>query len=107
MRDRKARHSVITLKVNGESHTVAVKQGETLLDVLRNKLGMTGTKKGCDQGVCGACTVLIDGRAKNSCLLLAVACDNAEVTTIEGVSRDGKLHPLQRSFISHGAIQSG
>ena len=78
------RHRAIVLKVNGEEHPVAVKDGETLLDVLRDKLRLTGTKKGCDQGVCGACTVLIDGEPKNSCLLLAAACRGAEITTIEG-----------------------
>jgi 4-hydroxybenzoyl-CoA reductase alpha subunit len=107
MSDRETGHSVITLEVNGEDYTVAVKDGETLLDVLRDKLRLTGTKKGCDHGVCGACTVLIDGEPKNSCLLLAAACEQASITTIEGISRDGRLHPLQRAFINHGAVQCG
>ena len=98
---------VLTLRVNGEEHSVAVKHGETLLDVLRDKLRLTGIKKGCDRGVCGACTVLVDGEPKNSCLLLAVACVGKEITTIEGISREGRLHPLQRAFINHGAVQCG
>ncbi|UCE41290.1 MAG: molybdopterin-dependent oxidoreductase [Candidatus Aminicenantes bacterium] len=100
-------HRVIALKVNGEKHAVAIQDGETLLDVLRDKLRLTGTKKGCNHGVCGACTVLIDGEPKNSCLLLAVSCENIDVTTIEGIAQDGRLHPLQRSFIIHGAVQCG
>jgi 4-hydroxybenzoyl-CoA reductase alpha subunit len=100
-------YRVITLKVNGEKHSVAVRDGETLLDILREKLGLIGTKKGCNHGVCGACTVLIDGEPKNSCLLLAVSCENADITTIEGIARGGKLHPLQRAFINHGAVQCG
>jgi 4-hydroxybenzoyl-CoA reductase alpha subunit len=98
---------IILLKVNGEDHSVAVSDGETLLDVLRNKLRLTGTKKGCDRGVCGACTVLVDGEPKNSCLLLASACQGCRITTIEGIAQDGKLHPLQRSFINQGAVQCG
>lgn len=97
----------IVLKVNGEEHSVAVKDGETLLDVLRGKLRLTGTKKGCNLGVCGACTVLVDGDPKNSCLVLASSCEGAEITTIEGMAREGMLHPLQRAFINHGAIQCG
>ncbi len=103
----KSPFQVLVLSVNGEEHSVAVKQGETLLDVLRDKLRLTGTKKGCDRGVCGACTVLVDGEPKNSCLLLAVACEGKEITTIEGISREGRLHPLQRAFINHGAVQCG
>jgi len=98
---------VIVLHINGEDRSVAVRDGETLLGVLRDKLRLTGTKKGCDRGVCGACTVLIDGEPKNSCCLLAAACEGFEITTIEGIARDGKLHPLQRAFISHGAVQCG
>ncbi len=107
MPQRDTRHRIIVLKVNGEEHCVAVKDGEVLADVLRDKLRLTGTKKGCSLGVCGACTVLVDGTPKNSCLLLAAACEDAEITTIEGVSRNGKLHPLQRAFVNHGAIQCG
>ena len=98
---------IVALKVNGEEHSVAVKDGETLLDVLRDKLRLIGTKKGCNLGVCGACTVLINGEPKNSCLVLAASCEGAEITTIEGVARDGELHPLQRAFINHGAVQCG
>jgi 4-hydroxybenzoyl-CoA reductase alpha subunit len=107
MNQNKGKHKVIVLKVNDEEHSVAVKDGETLLDVLRDKLRLTGTKKGCNLGVCGACTVLVDGEPKNSCLLLAASCEGAEITTIEGVAQEGKLHALQRAFINHGAVQCG
>jgi 4-hydroxybenzoyl-CoA reductase alpha subunit len=107
MNQNKGKHKVIVLKVNGEEHSVAAKDGETLLDVLRDKLRLTGTKKGCNLGVCGACTVLVDGEPKNSCLLLAASCEGAEITTIEGVAQEGKLHALQRAFINHGAVQCG
>ena len=107
MHRTRKKHRLIVLKVNGEEYSVAVKEGETLLDVLRDKLHLTGTKKGCNLGVCGACTVLVDSQPKNSCLLLAAACEGVEITTIEGVAQGGKLHPLQRSFINHGAIQCG
>lgn len=103
----KKQHRVLFLKVNGEGHSVAVKDGETLLDVLRDKLRLTGTKKGCNLGVCGACTVLVNGEPKNSCLLLAAECEGAEISTIEGIAQEGKLHPLQRAFINQGAIQCG
>jgi 4-hydroxybenzoyl-CoA reductase alpha subunit len=107
MSKKTVHHRIISLSVNGEKHTVAVKDAETLLDTLRDKLRLTGTKKGCDLGVCGACTVLIDGVAKNSCLLLASSCEGMEITTIEGIAAHGKLHPLQRSFVNHGAVQCG
>ncbi len=107
MNEHNTDHRLITLRVNGEKHSVAVKDGETLLDVLRDKLRLTGTKKGCDHGVCGACTVLVDGQPQNSCLLLASSCENALITTIEGIAREGQLHPLQRAFINHGAVQCG
>jgi 4-hydroxybenzoyl-CoA reductase subunit alpha len=100
-------HHIVELKINGEEHTVAVGDGESLLDVLRNRLRLTGTKKGCNLGVCGACTVLIDGEPQNSCLLLAVACEGKDITTIEGLTRGGGLHPIQRSFINRGAVQCG
>lgn len=98
---------LVTFHVNGEEHSVAIRDGDTLLDVLRDKLRLTGTKKGCNLGVCGACTVLVDDEPKNSCLTLAASCEGAEITTIEGVAREGALHPLQRAFINHGAIQCG
>jgi xanthine dehydrogenase YagT iron-sulfur-binding subunit len=79
----------------------------TLLDLLRERLDLTGTKKGCDHGQCGACTVLVDGRRVLACLTLAVACEGKEITTIEGIARDGVLHPLQRAFIAHDAFQCG
>ena len=105
--EKKSSSRLVSLKVNDEDFSAAVFDGETLLDVLRDKLKLTGTKKGCDLGVCGACTVLVDGEPKNSCLTLAAACEGAEITTIEGISRGGRLHPLQRAFINHGAIQCG
>jgi aerobic carbon-monoxide dehydrogenase small subunit len=97
----------IGLVVNGQEYQVAVEGSETLLDCLRDRLGLTGTKKGCDQGDCGACTVLIDGRPVNSCLVLACEAAGKEITTIEGLSRDGVLHPLQEAFIRHNAVQCG
>ncbi len=97
----------INLIVNGQSYPVSVKPNETLLDVLRNKLGLTGAKKGCDVGDCGACTVLIDGQPATACLVLAVSARNKEITTVEGLSGNGELHPLQQAFIDYGAIQCG
>ncbi len=107
MKSTSDRSRIVVLQVNGEEYTVAAKDGETLLDVLRDKLRLTGTKKGCNLGVCGACTVLVDGVPKNSCLLLAASCQGVEITTIEGLAQEGKLHPLQRAFINHGAVQCG
>ena len=97
----------IELNVNGEKRALTIAPRTTLLDVLREHLDLTGTKKGCDQGQCGACTVLIDGRRVVSCLTLAVTRDGASVTTIEGLAKDGKLHPLQQAFIDHDAFQCG
>lgn len=97
----------ITLLVNGKEYTTEVEPDELLVDVLRDKLGLTGTKKGCGTGDCGACTVIMAGRAVNSCLVLAVAAAGKPITTIEGIAQDGQLHPLQQSFIEHGAIQCG
>ncbi len=97
----------IELKVNGETHQVSVKPVETLLDVLREHLFFTGTKKGCDSGKCGVCTVLIDGKAIKSCLTLAVKAQGREITTIEGLARGEELHPLQQAFIDHNALQCG
>ncbi len=98
---------VIRLIANGETYEVMIKPSETLQDVLRDKLGLTGTKEGCDTGKCGACTVLIDGQAVRSCLILAVSARDKEVTTIEGLAEEDKLHPLQQAFIEYGAIQCG
>ena len=100
----KAQYKNITLTINGQTYNVSVKSSETLLDVLRDKLHLTGTKKGCDLGVCGACTILVDGEPMNSCLLLAATMENREITTIEGVAKDGDLHPIQLSFVQEGAI---
>ena len=97
----------IRLVVNGVSHTLDLVPWTTLLDALRDHLALSGTKKGCDHGQCGACTVLVDGRRVNSCLTLAVMKDGAEITTIEGLATDGALHPLQQAFIDHDAFQCG
>ena len=97
----------ISLRVNGEDHTVAVDTRSSLLDLLRERLGLTGAKKGCDHGQCGACTVLVDGRRANACLALAVAHAGADVVTVEGLAENGELHPLQRAFVEHDAFQCG
>lgn len=98
----------ITLAVNGVQQTVELDDPRvTLLDLLRERLGLTGTKKGCDRGQCGACTVLLDGRRVNSCLALAVSQDGAEVLTIEGLAQADTCHPLQAAFITHDAFQCG
>ncbi|HTF11454.1 MAG TPA: 2Fe-2S iron-sulfur cluster-binding protein [Asanoa sp.] len=98
--------STVRLMVNGAPHTLAVDNRTTLLDLLRDRLDRPGTKKGCDHGQCGACTVLLDGRRVNSCLLLAVAVDGREVTTVEGLA-DDEPHPMQAAFIAHDAFQCG
>jgi xanthine dehydrogenase YagT iron-sulfur-binding subunit len=97
----------IDLVVNGVRRTLELVPWTTLLDALRDHLELTGTKKGCDHGQCGACTVLVDGRRVNSCLTLAVMKDGAEITTIEGLARDGALNALQQAFIDHDAFQCG
>jgi aerobic carbon-monoxide dehydrogenase small subunit len=97
----------LTLTINGERHEVLTEPHRTLLDVLRVDLGLTGTKENCLEAECGVCTVLFDGRAVNSCILLAAQCRDHEIVTIEGLARDGTLHPLQRTFIDHGAVQCG
>ncbi|MER6711319.1 MULTISPECIES: (2Fe-2S)-binding protein [unclassified Streptomyces] len=99
--------SRVTLTVNGERRTVTVDHRTSLLDLLREHLGLTGSKKGCNAGACGACTVLVDGRRVNSCLTLAVRLDGAEVTTIEGLAKGERLHPLQQAFIDQDAFQCG
>jgi xanthine dehydrogenase YagT iron-sulfur-binding subunit len=97
----------VTLRVNGVERRVLLRPWTTLLDALREYLDLTGTKKGCDHGQCGACTVLVDGRRIVSCLTLAVMKDGAEITTIEGLATNGELHPLQKAFISHDGFQCG
>src|SRR3954471_7322566 len=97
----------ITLHVNGVERRLTIAPWTTLLDALRDRLNLSGTKKGCDYGQCGACTVLLDGRRVNSCLTLAVMKDGATVTTVEGLATDGALHPLQQAFIDHDAFQCG
>jgi xanthine dehydrogenase YagT iron-sulfur-binding subunit len=97
----------VVLTVNGERRVVELEPRVSLLDALREHLGLTGTKKGCDQGGCGACTVWVDGRRVLACLTLAVACEDREVTTIEGLAPAGELHPMQRAFIEQDALQCG
>jgi aerobic-type carbon monoxide dehydrogenase small subunit (CoxS/CutS family) len=97
----------VALTVNGAEHRLTIDTRATLLDVLREHLRLTGSKKGCDHGQCGACTVLLDGRRANACLLLAVTLDGVAITTIEGMAEDGALHPLQTAFIEHDAFQCG
>ena len=97
----------VTLKVNGTEHTLVVDTRTTLLDALRERLGKTSPKKGCDHGQCGACTVLLDGRRANSCLTLAVAYDGSEIVTAEGLAENGELHPMQRAFVEHDGYQCG
>jgi xanthine dehydrogenase YagT iron-sulfur-binding subunit len=99
--------SRLTLTVNGESCVADVEPRVSLLDALREHLGLTGSKKGCDQGTCGACTVWVDGRRVLACLTLAASCEGHAITTIEGLATDGELHPMQRAFIEHDAFQCG
>ena len=100
-------HADITLRVNHTEHQLHLDTRATLLDVLREHLGLIGSKKGCDHGQCGACTVLVDGHRANACLLLAVAQDGLDVTTVEGLADGEDLHPLQQAFIAHDAFQCG
>ncbi len=97
----------IQVSVNGELHELSVEPKKTLLDFLRDHLELTGTKKGCDNGECGACTVLLNGQPVNACLVLAVEADGKEVLTIEGLAEGSFPHPLQEAFIRHGAVQCG
>ncbi|MBQ1115569.1 (2Fe-2S)-binding protein [Streptomyces sp. C3-3] len=99
--------SRLTLTVNGTRHTVTVDNRTSLLDLLREHLGLTGSKKGCDAGACEACTVLVDGRRQNACLTLAVRAEGAEVTTIEGLADSDRLHPMQQAFIDQDAFRCG
>jgi xanthine dehydrogenase YagT iron-sulfur-binding subunit len=99
--------SHVTLEINGKAHSLDVDTRTTLLDLLRERLQLTGTKKGCDHGQCGACTVLLDGRRINSCLMLAVMAPGSKVTTIEGLGTPAKMHPLQAAFVAHDGYQCG
>jgi aerobic carbon-monoxide dehydrogenase small subunit len=97
----------LTLTINGRSRDVDVPPNHTLLEVLRDTLGIFDVKEGCDEGVCGACTVLLDGRPVSSCLVLAPSAGSRAITTVRGLERDGELHPLQQAFLRHGAVQCG
>ena len=98
---------IIQLNVNGEEREILTETHKTLLEVLREDMGLTGTKRGCDLGTCGACTVLIDGKPHLSCLILAVDVQGRSILTIEGLAEHGKLHPLQKAFVEKGAVQCG
>lgn len=98
---------LIKITVNSKKYEMAVEPNQTLVEVLRKQLGLTGTKVGCEMGDCGTCTVIMDGKAVNACLVLAVQADGREILTIEGLARDEALHPLQASFVMEGAIQCG
>jgi len=102
-----AEHAIVALTINGELHELTIDTRTSLLDLLREQLGLTGAKKACDHGQCGACTVLIDGRRANACLALAVAHDGAELLTVEGLADNGSLHPLQAAFVERDAFQCG
>lgn len=97
----------IKLTVNKQVYKLSIKPSKTLLEVLRDDLQLTGAKYGCGIGECGACTVLVDGKPKNSCLILAASVDRKEITTIEGLTEDDKLHPLQEAFVKHGSVECG
>ncbi len=99
---------VVTLNINGEDHELLISPTDLLSDVIRKKVGLTGTKKGCGQGDCGSCTVLIDGEPELSCIKLAIAAEGKKIVTIEGIANpDGTLHPIQDAFLDHGAVQCG
>lgn len=97
----------INITINGRDHQICVSPNITLLDFLRQEMGLTGSKKGCDTGDCGSCTVIINGKAVNACLCLAVEVDGCDIETIEGLGREGQLHPLQNAFVEQGAVQCG
>lgn len=106
-RNRVKRRTIIQVHVNGEAHEVAVEPQATLLEVLREELGLTGTKEGCGTGECGSCTVLVDGSPILSCLTLAADCEGRAIQTVEGLTPEGKLTPLQEAFVDAGAVQCG
>ena len=97
----------IQLTVNGDLHTIEIEPTEALLHVLREKLGLTGTKEGCGEGDCGACTILVDGKSVNSCIYPAIQADGCEILTVEGVEKDPKLSAIQKAYVDHGAVQCG
>ena len=101
-----SRHNIV-LSVNGKRISLEVESDRSLLDVIREDLKLTGAKRGCDNGDCGACTVLLNGKPVNACLVLAVQADGQDITTIEGVALDNELHPIQEAFVEHGAVQCG
>ncbi len=107
MEEKGKDHLQIRLRVNGEEHELIVEPNETLLELIRNRLGLTGTKQSCDMEVCGACTVLLDGKPVSSCTTLAFEARDREVITIEGLASDGKLHPIQKAFLEKGGLQCG
>ena len=98
---------LVTLNINGRHREVRVRAWDTLLSVLRGELQLLGAKRGCDQGVCGACTVLVDGRAERACLSLAINCTGSEITTVEGLAEGAELAPIQQAFLDAGAVQCG
>ena len=100
-------NKTIQLQVNGDPYELTVSPNQTLMEVLRDELSLIGTKKGCDSGACGACTVIIEGEPILSCMTLAIRCHNKKITTIEGLAENGKLHPLQEAAIEHNAVQCG
>jgi xanthine dehydrogenase YagT iron-sulfur-binding subunit len=106
-RQDEGQSSVVRMQINGEQREITIDNRASLLDMLRERADLPGTKKGCDQGACGACTILVDGQRINSCLTLAVMHDGAEITTVEGLERNGRLHPLQQAFIDEDALQCG
>ncbi len=97
----------ITLTVNGEKREIEIDENSRLLDLLRDDLGLTGTKEGCGEGECGACTVIMDGQTVNSCMVMAFQADGSDIITIEGLEKDGKLHPVQKAYVDVGAVQCG
>ncbi|MBI4483695.1 MAG: (2Fe-2S)-binding protein [Acidobacteria bacterium] len=101
------RKQLVRLRVNGQEHQVAIAPNRLLLDVLREELGLTGTKAGCDDGSCGACSILVDGVPVQCCMMLAIACQDQEITTIEALAQNGEMHPLQKAFCDFGAQQCG
>ncbi len=105
--DHKSAKTIVKFTVNGADHIIYVEPRRTLLDALRKDLGLTGTKKGCDEGTCGACTVLLDGKPIYACMALAVECEERSIETIENLGKDGQLHPVQRAFIEQDALQCG